>query len=138
MKVSRSARFKIIFLVLYIGGFLTYVLLYSKPKYQKLLKKHRITTGYTYDYAPGTSYKNSPPSIYYKYYVDNTEFTGSTQLNDISATVIQAKLIFKYFPVAFDSSDFSNSEMLISPTTFTKFGLKYPDSLNWVLKLIDK
>ena len=136
MQVAKVTKYKIAFLFLLIVIFLGYYFFYSKHKIQSLLKNHIISKGYTFDYTPGTSYKNNPPSIIYKYHVGNLEFKGSTQLYDISAADIQSKLINKNFAVAIDSTDFSNSMILISPKAFSDMNMVYPDSLSWISSLV--
>ena len=132
----RNKKYAIGFLILLLIAYLIYVYFLSLPKYNRLKSDFIIGTCYSYDFTPGTSYKNSPPAIYYRYKVDGIEYKGHTQLEKISATDLQSNLLFKTFPVAIDTKDYSNSAALIEPNKFDDFKIKFPDSLNWVLPYI--
>lgn len=126
------------FLVIYLVGYIIYVYCFSIPKYNQLKRDFTLSICYAYDFSPGTSYKNSLPSIYYRYYVNGKEYKGHTQLKRICAGDLQSHLIFKTFPVAIDRKDNTNSTALIEPETFRDFQIEFPDSLQWVLKYIKK
>ena len=42
------------------------------------------------------------------------------------------KFEYKLFPVMYDP-EFKSSQLLIQPSDFKRFGISFPDSLNWVL-----
>lgn len=51
---------------------------------------------------------------------------------------ISARNVFKwrYVPVIFETEDPDNSYLLLGPKEFEKFGLPFPDSLNWVKEYV--
>lgn len=51
---------------------------------------------------------------------------------------IQNFFLGKTFPVVFSKDHPEANEMLILPKDFARFNLPYPDSLKWVINLIEK
>lgn len=128
----KTKKYIIGFVLVYLVGYLIYVYFFSIPRYNRLKNDYILSTCYSYDFSPGSSYKNNPPSIYYKYKVGDREYRGSTQLDKISSTDLQDHLLHKTFPVAIDKNDYSNSAVLIEPATFKEFKMPFPDSLKWI------
>lgn len=134
----KNKKIVISFILLYLIGYLIYVYFFSIPNYKHLKNNYILSTCHSYDFSLGSSYKNNPPSIYYKYKVNDKEYRGSTQLYKISSRDLQAHLLNKTFPVAIDKNDYSNSIALIEPDRFDDFKIKFPDSLIWILPYLKK
>ena len=138
MTFTRKQKYQLLFLVSWILAFVIYAELFNKPKFKKLTKSYILSVAFCYDYNPGTWYKNNPPSVIYRYSVNGNTYVGDTQAPNISPSVVKSKLVNKSFPVAIDKNDFSNSRILISPDDYKEIHLNFPDSLQWVLKLVEK
>ncbi|RYG11440.1 MAG: hypothetical protein EOO07_20595 [Chitinophagaceae bacterium] len=69
------------------------------------------------------------PTYKYKFMYNDQQFLGE------SSTGVKKLNFFigKKFPVIFSPGTL-NSELLISPQDFKKFGIPFPDSLNWVVE----
>ena len=114
-----------------------YAQLISKPRLSRLKKNYIIDVGFTYSHIWGTWHKNSPPSLKYKYWINGKEYKDDIQIKKIRPSVLGIHFIYKSFPVAIDSTDLSNSKILVTPDDFKEFNLRFPDTLNWVLKYIE-
>jgi hypothetical protein len=134
----KSKKYIISLIILYLVGYIIYVYFFSIPKYNRLKESYILGICYSYGYSSGTSYKNNPHSIYYKYKIDGKEYKGDIQLNSISTSDLKSYLLFKTFPVAIDKKDYSNSAALIEPARFKDFKLNFPDSLEWILSYVKK
>ena len=71
----------------------------------------------------------SGEGLIYKYSVGDAVLEGSDPL-------CLKQLKGHNFPVIYSCYDSTNSELLIYPKDFEKYGYKFPDSLNWILPII--
>lgn len=63
------------------------------------------------------------------------DYRGVHYKNDFGLGCIKRHpqgFVGKWFPIAIDSLNPKNVELLICPVGFEDYGLKFPDSLNWV------
>lgn len=74
------------------------------------------------------------PSIYYIFNIGYTSFTGRCPYPEFKAN-IEDELKNKSFPVIYIIDNPKESEILLSRTKFKRFGLPFPDSLSWTIKL---
>lgn len=68
----------------------------------------------------------------YEYNVNNKKYIEISKYKSI------ANIIGKKFPVLYQCNNPHHSVLLITPKDFNDFGYEFPDSLNWVLPLIDE
>lgn len=73
--------------------------------------------------------------ISYNYLAGNKIFTSGGFINCPYSN--RKYFLRKRFPVCYSNSNNSISEILITPSDFKRHGLPYPDSLKWVLPLLD-
>jgi len=64
------------------------------------------------------------------FYVDNIEYPG------VVPGRFYPKLVGYKVPVIYYCEDPWNRELLVEPKDFEKYGLTFPDSLNWILPLL--
>ena len=70
----------------------------------------------------------------YKFYFDNKVYEGGGKIF-ISSSYMNL-LLNKKFPILIDSLEPTNSEILISKYHFDRYDYEFPDSLEWVEKLV--
>lgn len=73
--------------------------------------------------------------ISYNYLVGNKIYTSGGFINCSYSN--RKYFLRKLFPVCYSNSNNSISEILITPSDFKRHDLLYPDSLKWVLPLLD-
>ena len=75
-------------------------------------------------------YRNGAYFLKYKYVID-----GKTYYDETS-NLVRGKYLddymFKYFPIVYSTKNPEKSIILISPDDFERWGMEFPDSLNWV------
>lgn len=108
----------IIFLFFFIEG---------KINENNTINDHGFATGQVYDCEWGS---RAGVTLHYNFKLDDERFNGSKKL----PIAKQFAYLFKgkNFPVAFNTKDPSLSILLVNPKDFGKYGLEFPDSLNWV------
>lgn len=67
MVLKQRKKYIVAFLLIYLIGLIIYGEVVSKPKYSRLKENYLLSTCYTFDFTLGTSYKNNPPSIIFRY-----------------------------------------------------------------------
>ena len=72
----------------------------------------------------------------YKYSYKDKEFTGGSTI--FISTYYKDSLLNKEFPVIIDSLEPSTSMILIQKLDFSKFDMEFPDSLNWIEKIVKR
>jgi hypothetical protein len=78
--------------------------------------------------------------IDYTLEADGKHYKGSSLYTspELSIPLVQKYLLGKIFPAVYYPSNPSNSNILILPEDFEKYGYDFPDSLNWVKQLIEE
>jgi len=66
----------------------------------------------------------------FSFYVDNKKYTG------VKSNRFYRKLVGYKAPVIYYCKNPWNHELLVEPKDFEKYGLTFPDSLNWILPLL--
>ena len=66
----------------------------------------------------------------YRYTVANIEYSGTYSGSKSNSYWVDYE--GKYFPVVYSTINPDKSILLISPDDFDRFGIVFPDSLNWV------
>jgi hypothetical protein len=113
---------------IFIFGSLIFIIAFREYKEYRLRKNHKICVGYIErEISTGKGLR----ALEYKYQYNWKLYWFS------NTSIKELKLIHKYFPVAISCDDPSISMMLISPEDFKEFGLPFPDSLNWVIPIIE-
>jgi hypothetical protein len=72
-------------------------------------------------------------SVKYRYSTNFGNFTGGTVINEINGYYCNL-FKSKFYPLVYDSVNPSYSQILILPEKFAEYGIKFPDSLEWVNK----
>lgn len=93
------------------------------------LSHHGFATGEVYDYAWGS---RAGVTLYYTFKNEGQSFNGGQKIYIGKQFAYRFK--GKTFPVAYNTEDPSISTLLIEAKDFRKFGLEFPDSLNWAIK----
>jgi len=130
---KRFLGFSIFILLVAIGIFIAYSKMNS-------LKNHAaFTTGHIYDVT--TSSKSPEVYIRYRYVVGQKQYDA---IHSLPATYksehfqpLYKLLLNKSFPVAYDSTDCDNSEMLVAERQYKMFRLARPDSLKSFFQTYD-
>lgn len=76
--------------------------------------------------------KSVGASVRYSYSVNRHSFEHSAGVFSLSPASPES-FIGRSFPIAYDTLNPSNSQLLLTPQDFLIFHLPYPDSLKWVL-----
>lgn len=76
--------------------------------------------------------KRYAASIHYKYAIADSIYTG-TKTYEINKYKCK-ELVGKEFTIAYNRTDISSSEILITEQDYSRFYLDYPDSLSWVTR----
>jgi hypothetical protein len=100
--------------------------IYRYYKSKKLKDCNTIIVGYLFDRV---YYKF--PYLRYSYKIKDKIYIGSYDNSKNNA------LLENYFPVVVSCDDPENSQILIEPEDFEKFGMSFPDSLSWVIPILE-
>jgi hypothetical protein len=73
--------------------------------------------------------------ISYNYLIGNKIFTSGGFINTSYSN--KEYFLRKRFPICYSNSNNAISEILITPSDFKRHNIPYPDSLKWVLPLLD-
>lgn len=119
----KSNIIKLVFVLIFLAPFL----LIRKSLEREIKKCHKLSKGRVTD----ISYSRSGGGLLYEYSVNDHILKGT-----YGATHYQ-ELLGKEFPVIYSCEDSSYAHMLIYPDDFKKYGYKFPDSLKWVLPIIE-
>ena len=76
-------------------------------------------------------YGGGDANVHYSFTVNNIKYNGKHSSNPL-IYLNRDTLIWKYFPVVYQKRNPENCSLLISPRDFRKYGIKYPDSLEWL------
>ncbi|HTA28422.1 MAG TPA: hypothetical protein VK809_11570 [Bacteroidia bacterium] len=123
----------------FLGALISGVILFnvhiSKTTTESLNKHKGFTVGYIYEYelTTGVDYVNY---IKFRYLVKNKiykNYNGAPSSNGLGYEFVN-----KTFPVVFDTVEPANSRILIFPSDYKGLGMSFPDSLNWVIQLMEK
>jgi len=101
----------------------------EKVKENRLHTRKLIVSGEVTQFS--TSYKGSGVRVNFVYVINGKEY----RKNDAGVSVSKPAgnlLVNMRFPVVVDSTDFTNSRILVTPGAFDHFNLPFPDSLEWV------
>lgn len=94
------------------------------------LKKNRcFTIGYVVRFSG--DYRGAGGTIHFKYHVKGENYEEANAFVNLYKYE-GYRFEGKTFPVAYDSTDYSNSRILITTADFKDFLLPFPDSLQWV------
>jgi hypothetical protein len=74
----------------------------------------------------------------FSFYINGKKIQGTSSYNSEVLGLSDAKSFFlgKAFPVVYDPDHPNNNFILISPESFKKFNVSFPDSLQWVKKYV--
>lgn len=72
--------------------------------------------------------------------IDGKSYKGASLItsSDINIPMVRKYFMGKTFPAVYYPSNPSNSNILILPSDFEKYNYIFPDSLNWVKRLIEE
>jgi len=110
-------------------------LIYSSTKSVFIGNQLEINSSFTQGYIVDCTKfsKRTGGNIEYKFYINNKEFTGNKTYSEIDEFKCK-DFIGKGFAIAYDSVSTSNNEILITKEDYQRYGIPYPDSLQWVSK----
>lgn len=74
------------------------------------------------------------PYIHYIFNADSKTYNSESPYPEFKSN-IETELIDKKFPVIYIKDNPMESEIVISRAKFKRFGLSFPDSLSWTIKL---
>ena len=106
-------------------------LIYNWRQKQLLLQHHKIVNGYVYHINHGSIIKGGSNVVISYYFFENGKKISARDESDLKYKV-RHKLVNSYFPVVYDSTNPSNSKLLIWKDQWTRLGLQFPDSLDWL------
>lgn len=109
-------------------------LIYSSQKQKALKENHRFTVGLITSYTDAA--KAFGGFLNYEFYVGQVKVTSSNRYNSINQRRSQV-FVGKHFFVLYNPANPTNNHMLIFPEDFKRFGLTFPDSLQWVIQYQD-
>lgn len=79
--------------------------------------------------------KGAGVGFYYYYVVSGTEYAGYRNYSGVSWKMADV-FLNKDFSVIYNSKEPSKNYLLLLPRDFAEFEFEYPDSLQWVVKMI--
>jgi hypothetical protein len=135
MRRNRRRRVVTIILTIAVIFFFTYQFFKAIYGIEDLKEKKILTTGIITNVHK--SQRNTGSGIDYKFFVNNTEYNGSTGYMSLPTEFCET-LIGKNFPVAYSPEHINNNVMLITEFRFKMYGMEQPDSLKWVEKYVQK
>lgn len=120
-----------IVLVLVLG-----IIIYQLMRNKILKEDGQIISGIVYDYSHGTL---KSPGVKFKYFftVNNKKHYSTSTPYNLNKELAANDFVNKTFPVLVDTADITNSELLLSPSMFNKFGIPFPDSLQWTVNYFE-
>ncbi|MEP6677036.1 MAG: hypothetical protein ABJA78_17875 [Ferruginibacter sp.] len=125
--MKKGNAFLIIIFTLLIGGGIYFEI----GRYN--LRHHGILlNGRTMEWEHGGS--NVGLTLQFEFYYNGERIVGDDPYPEINGRSI---FDYKFFPVMYEPES-GLSEMLILPLDFKRYNMKFPDSLNWVLKYVKK
>ena len=107
----------------------------SKNYYKRrsLNTNFKITNGYIYGVNRGTLVKGGGNTVIkFSFYIQNKKYYGGTDSG--LSYIVKDTLLNSYFPIAYDSTNPSNSILLAFESDWERLNLKFPDSINWIRK----
>jgi hypothetical protein len=117
--------------------FFLYLFLYGMYESDNLKNRKKISTAI----ITGTSYSKGS-LIKYTYSVDSIDYRRRFKIGHIFTlegmsrtnfpdSQVEKYLLYKKFPVVYDSIEIFKSELLILKKDFENYNLAFPDSLKW-------
>lgn len=103
----------------------------------KLDRTQRLTVGEVYHYSVGGRGNAGGIWIDYFFVLDGIRIEGSSRYlsNEIKYENLNKVLNMK-IPVVYSFKDPSISSLMLLPKDFTKRGIAFPDSLNWIIECL--
>ena len=115
------------------------LMIWGKGQRDKLQQSHAKTTGIVTGVERLGGRNGAENSLCYSYKVGVIKVVGYKLITlPQASSSFCAYLVGKSFPVMYDPEKPSLSEILIFPKDFKEWDEYYPDSLGWVLKLMEK
>ena len=116
-------------LVVVAFGVLFWILNFMHNKRDKHLKQHLgMSTGYIY----GITTSKGDVTFSYTFNIGYKEYQGGTIIGDLAD---HHSIMHRFFPVVYDSTDIDINDILVRPSDFERFGIPFPDSLEWVKQI---
>lgn len=106
-----------------------------------LLKKgHILTHGHVYHCQMGGKGSADRLFVEYRFNVGENEYKNCMQYlaSSISYADCDRYLVDRTFPIIYQEGRPKNSTILITPLDFKYWGYQFPDSLQWVVRLLKK
>ena len=75
-------------------------------------------------------YRNWAFSLNYTYKIDSNLYVRKSS-HTVSGKYLK-DYMYKYFPVVYSTKNPGKSILLVTPADFKRWGIQFPDSLNWV------
>ena len=124
---TKSSNIKAFIIV---GVLFIIFLLFRNDAERSLKNNGKIVNGRTLSWAIGSKSYN----LQYEF-----EHEGKLEINAVAIEAIRGLKVFenKSFPVLYEDG-YGLSYILIDPADFKKYGITFPDSLNWVLPYFKK
>lgn len=108
-----------------------FILIYIKTSENNLIKKGELCNAKTIEWVSGAK---MGLSLQYEFMYKKTKLTRSNAFGSIRGN---KDFENRYFPVIYDPES-GISQLLIEPSDYERFNLKFPDSLKWVLPYLNK
>lgn len=115
------------------------ILVYAFVRKNTLEKNPQLGVAVTYDYSVNGRGNAGGLNIEYAFNLNAKKYKATLALTTYELSAYNCKNYFigTSFPVVYDPSNPSNSLLLIRPKDFKRFGIPFPDSLNWVLRYLE-
>ena len=133
MKNTKTNKYTHLIFGLIIFGLIIFInSIIKNNKNKSLIQFAKLTSGELSAFPQGG--KSRFTGVTFRLNIHEMEYIivqGSTNKN-FEENNVKKKFIGKYFPVIYDSTNPYNSYMLIDSEDFKKYGVPFPDSLDWV------
>jgi len=128
--LKNKTKLNILFLIIIIS-----IIVYYKRGENHTIKEIKNNIGFATGIVLNSSASHRGGiALKFKFYNKDSIYYNSKTLGIYSG--FRNKFSAKTFLVVFSLKDPNQNEMLMLPEDFNKYGLQYPDSLNWVLKYL--
>ena len=112
---------------------LAFILILFSCKYKEIEKNKEFTIGVITSYSK--HYRSNAFTPNYTYKVNGIEYSGG-HYKDFNMNY-WSSYENKVFPVVYSTKNPQKSIILITPHDFERWGLEFPDSLDWVKSKMD-
>jgi hypothetical protein len=110
----------------------------KKRKTERILKNSKKMITICNILSANDYYRPREVVFFYSFQANGKIYKNSDVIEVKNPKEFSSKIISKNFYVLYDSLNPQHNAILITPSTFSKYGVMFPDSLTWVKQYLSK